>query len=78
MRTAVSVTVLFTDLADSTALSTRLLADGAEALRRTYFGLLRDAVAGHGGREVKNLDAATAGGYGWAEADARAVLERLS
>src|SRR5207244_3815502 len=29
--------------------------DSAEALRRTHFRLLRDAVVGQGGQEVKNL-----------------------
>jgi class 3 adenylate cyclase/tetratricopeptide (TPR) repeat protein len=55
MRTAVSVSVLFTDLVESTALSSRLGAQAAEKLRRTHFGLLRAAAAEHGGREVKNL-----------------------
>lgn len=55
MRTAVSTSVLFTDLVGSTALSSRLGAGAAEELRRTHFGLLRGAVAEHGGREVKNL-----------------------
>ena len=55
MRTAASVSVLFTDLVGSTAMAAELGADGAEELRRTHFGLLREAADEHGGREVKNL-----------------------
>jgi len=55
MRTAASVSVLFTDLVGSTAMAAELGADGAEDLRRTHFALLREAVDEHGGREVKNL-----------------------
>jgi len=49
------VTILFTDTVASTSLMERLGDDEAERVRRTYFGLLRDAVAAHDGREVKNL-----------------------
>jgi class 3 adenylate cyclase/tetratricopeptide (TPR) repeat protein len=49
------VTLLFTDLVGSTAQLERLGDDAAEQLRRTHFRLLRDAVAMHGGQEVKNL-----------------------
>jgi class 3 adenylate cyclase/tetratricopeptide (TPR) repeat protein len=49
------VTVLFTDLVGSTALSTSMAAADAERIRLLHFGLLRDAVEAHGGREVKNL-----------------------
>ncbi|HWW52863.1 MAG TPA: BTAD domain-containing putative transcriptional regulator, partial [Acidimicrobiales bacterium] len=49
------VTILFTDTVASTSMMERLGDDEAERVRRTYFGLLRDAVAAHGGREVKNL-----------------------
>src|SRR5581483_5907251 len=49
------VTILFTDTVASTSLMERLGDDEAERVRRMYFGLLRDAVAAHGGREVKNL-----------------------
>ncbi len=52
---AETVTVLFTDLVGSTALSTRLGPDGAEELRRAHFGLLRGAIADTSGTEVKNL-----------------------
>src|SRR5436853_62820 len=48
-----TVTIVFTDLVGSTELMQRLGDDQAEELRRVHFGLLRDAVAAHGGREVK-------------------------
>lgn len=51
----VGVTVLFSDLVGSTALSTSMAAVDAERIRLSYFGLLREAVDTHGGREVKNL-----------------------
>jgi len=50
-----TVTLLFTDLVGSTALLDQLGDDAAEQVRRTHFRLLRDAVAAHGGAEVKNL-----------------------
>jgi class 3 adenylate cyclase len=53
--TAVTVTVLFTDLVDSTALLSRVGEERAEELRREQFGLLRNAIAAAGGTEVKNL-----------------------
>ena len=49
----VMVTTMFTDLVDSTALASRLGPESAEALRRRYFGLLRDALQASGGSEVK-------------------------
>ncbi len=49
------VTLLFTDLVGSTEQLERVGDDAAEELRRTHFRLLRDAVAGHSGQEVKNL-----------------------
>jgi class 3 adenylate cyclase/tetratricopeptide (TPR) repeat protein len=49
------VTILFTDLVGSTELIDRLGDAAAEDVRRTHFGLLRDAVRAHGGEEVKNL-----------------------
>ena len=49
------VTLLFTDLVGSTELLERLGDDAAEQVRRTHFGLLREAVASRGGEEVKNL-----------------------
>ena len=47
--------MVFTDLVGSTELSTRVGAAAAEALRQVHFGLLRDALVPHDGREVKNL-----------------------
>jgi len=49
------VTLLFTDLVGSSALLEQLGDDAGERMRRTHFGLLRDAVAESGGEEVKNL-----------------------
>ena len=50
-----TVTVLFTDLVDSTEVSSRLGPEQADALRQNHFGLLRKAIATSGGTEVKNL-----------------------
>ncbi len=50
-----TVTLLFTDLVGSTDLFGRLGEDQAEVVRRQHFGILRDALEGSGGREVKNL-----------------------
>ncbi len=50
-----TVTVLFTDVVGSTALSTSLPVESADELRRGHFSLLRRAVAASGGTEVKNL-----------------------
>lgn len=52
---AETVTVLFTDLVGSTELLSRVGEAGADELSREHFGLLRAAIAEHGGREVKNL-----------------------
>jgi class 3 adenylate cyclase/tetratricopeptide (TPR) repeat protein len=49
------VTFLFTDLVGSTELLARLGDDGADALRRGHFRLLREAVARSEGQEVKSL-----------------------
>jgi class 3 adenylate cyclase/DNA-binding CsgD family transcriptional regulator/tetratricopeptide (TPR) repeat protein len=49
------VALLFTDLVGSTELLDRMGDDAAEVLRRTYFSMLRQAVAEAGGREVKSL-----------------------
>ena len=54
--TTENVTVLFTDLVGSTALSSSLSQDAADELRREHFSILRQAVAESGGTEVKNLD----------------------
>ena len=51
----IAATFLFTDLVDSTAISSRLDRAAAEDLRQTHFSLLRAAVTSAGGREVKNL-----------------------
>jgi len=53
--TTENVTVLFTDLVGSTALSSSLSQDAADELRREHFSILRQAVAESGGTEVKNL-----------------------
>lgn len=55
MRESVAATFVFTDLVGSTALSSRLDAPDADALRQQHFGVLRAAVEATGGREVKNL-----------------------
>jgi class 3 adenylate cyclase len=49
------VTLLFTDLVSSTELLGRLGETAAEEVRRTHFGLLREAVAVTAGDEVKTL-----------------------
>ncbi|WP_204079921.1 ATP-binding protein [Mycobacterium riyadhense] len=49
-----TVTVLFTDLVDSTALASRVGPERAEELRVEHFRLLRGAIAGADGFEVKN------------------------
>jgi class 3 adenylate cyclase/tetratricopeptide (TPR) repeat protein len=50
-----TVTLLFTDLAQSTELLARLGDDAAEDLRRTHFALLREAAVVSRGQEVKTL-----------------------
>jgi predicted ATPase/class 3 adenylate cyclase len=54
MTSTVTVSTMFTDLVNSTALSSRIGPDAAEALRREHFALLRSAVATSGGEEVKS------------------------
>ena len=49
------VTLLFTDLAGSSALLDQLGEVAADQARRTHFSLLRDVVEASGGEEVKNL-----------------------
>jgi class 3 adenylate cyclase len=49
------VAVLFTDIVGSTELLDRVGDDAAHQLRRRHFAQLREAVAPHGGREVKSL-----------------------
>jgi DNA-binding NarL/FixJ family response regulator/class 3 adenylate cyclase len=48
------VTILFTDLVGSASLFEQHGDEAADAIRRAHFDLLRRAVAGHGGREVKS------------------------
>jgi class 3 adenylate cyclase len=55
MADTVGINVVFTDLVGSTELSSRLGPEATDALRIVHFGLLRSAMAGHDGREVKNL-----------------------
>jgi class 3 adenylate cyclase/tetratricopeptide (TPR) repeat protein len=54
MGSTVTVTVLFTDWVESTALASRLGPEAAESLRQTHYALLRAAVAATGGNEVKS------------------------
>jgi class 3 adenylate cyclase/tetratricopeptide (TPR) repeat protein len=49
------ITVLFTDLVDSTEMASALSPEAADELRRAHFSVLRQAVAASGGTEVKNL-----------------------
>ena len=49
------VAVLFTDVVGSTRLLARLGDDAADAVRRSHFAVLRDAIANHRGRELKSL-----------------------
>jgi class 3 adenylate cyclase/tetratricopeptide (TPR) repeat protein len=50
-----TVTVMFTDLLGSTELSSRVGPEVADVLRSEHLGLLSEAIAEHGGRQVKNL-----------------------
>jgi class 3 adenylate cyclase len=50
-----TVTMLFTDLVGSTQLLSKLGDEAYEGVRRTHFGLLRDAVSTRGGEEVKSI-----------------------
>jgi class 3 adenylate cyclase/tetratricopeptide (TPR) repeat protein len=50
-----NITVLFTDLVDSTELASALSVEDAEELRREHFSTLRQAVASTAGTEVKTL-----------------------
>jgi pentatricopeptide repeat protein len=54
MASSTTVTTMFTDLVESTALSSELDPEAAERLRQTHFGLLRSAVAAADGSEVKS------------------------
>ena len=55
MSTAGLVTILFTDLVGSTALSQELGDEAADDVRRDHFEVLRQAVARSGGTEVKTI-----------------------
>jgi len=50
-----NITILFTDMVDSTVVSMRVPPEEADELRRQHFSLLRGAVDATGGVEVKNL-----------------------
>ena len=50
-----TVTVLFTDLVDSTGMTMRIGPAAAEEIRLEHFGLLREAIGETGGEEIKNL-----------------------
>jgi class 3 adenylate cyclase len=52
--TTATISTLFTDLVDSTALMSRLGPEEGEALRKAHYGVLRAAVAASGGTEVKS------------------------
>ena len=55
MGSTQTVTVLFTDIVGSTALSSRLAPEEADQVRHAHFSLLRQALAASDGTEVKNL-----------------------
>ncbi len=55
MADAEHVTVLFTDMVGSTALTAGMSPAEADDLRRTHFSLLRQAITAAGATEVKNL-----------------------
>ena len=55
VETSESAVLLFTDIVDSTRLMTGMPPDAAEETRRQHFAVLREAVAEHGGEEIKNL-----------------------
>src|SRR3990172_1095170 len=50
-----TVTVLITDLVGSTGLASRLGPVAADDLRREHFGVLRKAIGGTSGTEIKNI-----------------------
>jgi class 3 adenylate cyclase len=49
-----SQTILFTDITESTRLTQRLGDDGAQELVRAHNALVREALAAHGGSEIKH------------------------
>jgi class 3 adenylate cyclase len=52
---SITISVLFTDVVDSTARSQRLGPEATEAERKAHFEVLRSTLAAHNGTEVKNL-----------------------
>jgi hypothetical protein len=54
MGSTLTLTTMFTDVVDSTAISSRLGPEAAERFRQSHFGLVRAAVTNADGREVKN------------------------
>jgi class 3 adenylate cyclase/DNA-binding NarL/FixJ family response regulator len=59
-----TLTVLFTDLVDSTPLMTTMDRDSADGVRARHFGGLRSALSIHRGREVKTLGDGTMAAFG--------------
>ena len=55
MAVTETITVLFTDLVGSTEISYAISPDASDELLRTHFSVLRRAIAGSGGVEVKGL-----------------------
>ena len=55
MAVTETITVLFTDLVGSTEISYEISPDDADELLRVHFSVLRQAIAGSGGVEVKGL-----------------------
>ena len=55
MAVTETITVLFTDLVGSTEISYEISPEAADELLRTHFSVLRKAIAGSGGVEVKGL-----------------------
>ncbi len=68
------MTVLFTDLVGSTELMTRLGDLSYDDLRGEHFARLRDAVAAHGGHEVKNTGDGLLATFGAAAVAVRAAV----
>jgi len=67
-------TILLTDLVGSTRLATSVGPVRADELREEHFGLLRQAVAAHDGREVKNLGDGLMVAFGSASAALRCAV----
>ena len=55
MAVTETITVLFTDLVGSTEISYEISPDASDELLRAHFSVLRQAIAGSGGVEVKGL-----------------------